>query len=58
LPRLFDPYRQGQRSRGSSQGLGLGLFITQEIVHAHGGRIDVHSTAAEGTRFSVTLPRG
>jgi PAS domain S-box-containing protein len=58
LPRIFDPYRQGQRSCGKSGGLGLGLFITQEIVHAHGGRIDVRSTAAEGTRFIVTLPRG
>jgi PAS domain S-box-containing protein len=58
LPHIFDPYRQGQPCRGKSQGLGLGLFITQEIVHAHGGRIDVRSTAAEGTRFIVTLPRG
>jgi PAS domain S-box-containing protein len=58
LPRLFDPYRQGGIRGGKSSGLGLGLFITQQIVLAHGGRIDVRSTAAEGTRFTVTLPRG
>jgi PAS domain S-box-containing protein len=58
LPHIFDPYRQGQPRRGKPNGLGLGLFITQEIAHAHGGRIDVRSTAAEGTRFVVTLPRG
>jgi PAS domain S-box-containing protein len=57
LPHVFDPYRQGKSRGGDSQGLGLGLFITQQIVHAHGGRIDVRSTATEGTRFIVTLPR-
>jgi PAS domain S-box-containing protein len=57
LPHLFEPYRQGPRHKGKSQGLGLGLYITQQIVHAHGGRIEVRSGAAEGTRFTVTLPR-
>jgi signal transduction histidine kinase len=36
--------------------LSLGLFISREIVHAHGGQIDVASTEAEGTTFTVTLP--
>ena len=58
LPRVFDPYRRGKTAGKKSQGLGLGLFITQQIVHAHGGQIDVRSTATEGTRFTVTLPRG
>lgn len=58
LPHIFDPYRHGEPRRGKSQGLGLGLFITHEIVRAHGGRIDVHSAVAEGTRFIVTLPLG
>jgi signal transduction histidine kinase len=36
--------------------LGIGLFITREIVHAHGGKIAVASNSAEGTTFTVTLP--
>jgi signal transduction histidine kinase len=37
--------------------LGIGLFISREIVHAHGGRIDVASDANAGTTFTMTLPR-
>ncbi|MDP2035098.1 MAG: sensor histidine kinase [Polaromonas sp.] len=47
----------GQGERRESSGLGLGLFICQEIVRAHGGSLDVTSTAADGTRFTVRLPR-
>ncbi|MCU1282692.1 MAG: Histidine protein kinase AsgD, partial [bacterium] len=55
LPVMFDPFRRGNAS--SSGGLGLGLFITQQIVHAHGGTIDVMSSAESGTTFAVRLPR-
>ena len=56
---LFDPFRRGDRdaSASKSSGLGLGLFISRELVLAHGGDIDVHSTAIGGTTFRVTLPR-
>lgn len=37
--------------------LGIGLFISREIVHAHGGDIAVASNAADGTTFTVTMPR-
>lgn len=37
--------------------LGIGLFISREIVLAHGGHIGVASTATDGTTFTVTLPR-
>jgi signal transduction histidine kinase len=37
--------------------LGIGLYISREIVHAHGGRIDVTSNAAEGTTFILMIPR-
>ena len=37
--------------------LGLGLYILDKIVKAHGGIIDVHSSEAEGTTFVVSLPR-
>ena len=40
-----------------SQGLGLGLFIVNEIVRAHGGKVEIVSTAGQGTTFTVRLPR-
>jgi PAS domain S-box-containing protein len=57
LPHIFEPFRRGRVDRGTSGGLGLGLFITAEIVRAHGGTIHVASTAADGTTFTVVLPR-
>lgn len=55
LPRLFEPFRRGDRGR--TGGLGLGLFIARAIAVAHGGQIDVRSSVGEGTVFSVRLPR-
>lgn len=58
LPVVFDPLRGGDRRREGSSGLGLGLYISQQIVVAHGGEIRVESRPEEGrTRFIVTLPR-
>lgn len=59
IPVLFEPfYRvQADPSGGSSQGLGLGLYIAHQIVLAHRGRIDVQSSEVDGTTFSVRLPR-
>lgn len=37
--------------------LGIGLFISRQIVHAHGGAISVASTLEEGTTFEVSIPR-
>jgi signal transduction histidine kinase len=37
-------------------GLGLGLFLSREIVNAHGGAIEVSSQLGQGTAFSVRLP--
>ncbi|HEX5460178.1 MAG TPA: hybrid sensor histidine kinase/response regulator [Steroidobacteraceae bacterium] len=55
LPRLFDPFQQG--SVGSGRGLGLGLYIVQQIISGHGGRVKVQSGVAGRTVFRVTLPR-
>lgn len=55
LPQLFEAFRQ-VRSESNGGSLGLGLFIAQQVVRAHGGRIEVSSTAEEGTTFSVRLP--
>jgi signal transduction histidine kinase len=37
--------------------LGLGLYISREIIHAHGGEIKVTSNTSDGTSFIVTMPR-
>ena len=53
IPSLFDAFSRTTESRG----LGLGLYITHEIVAAHGGRVTVSSSESDGTRFIVSLPR-
>ncbi len=57
LPVLFDPFRSTNHKRDGSRGLGLGLFITEQIVRAHGGEIAVSSSKAGGTTFRLRLPR-
>lgn len=60
LPHLFDPFRRATSSHQGSSisgGLGLGLYIVEQVVKGHGGRIQVTSTEAQGTVFQVTLPR-
>jgi signal transduction histidine kinase len=55
---LFDPFvSSGGKGQRGKEGLGLGLYIVDQIVRAHDGRIDVHSTASEGTTFTVRVPR-
>ncbi|UQA58478.1 CheR family methyltransferase [Polyangium aurulentum] len=59
LPVLFEPLRTRspiKKARGSS-GLGLGLFISQQVVRAHGGTLEVRSSEPEGTTFSILIPR-
>jgi phosphoserine phosphatase RsbU/P len=52
---LFHPF---SRVAGAHRtGLGLGLFIVNEIVRSHGGTVDVKSNEAEGTEFSVRWPK-
>jgi PAS domain S-box-containing protein len=57
IPQLFEPLISGEPKANPSQGLGLGLFITRHIAEAHGGQVQVTSTDAEGTTFTVSLPR-
>jgi signal transduction histidine kinase len=59
LESIFEPlvHRSQHVSNELSSGLGLGLFIVREIVKAHGGTVQVSSSASEGTTFSVRLPR-
>lgn len=55
LGQLFDPFRSGRGRR--TTGLGLGLFISRSLVEAHGGTIQVRSSAEAGTTVRVDLPR-
>ncbi len=57
IGKLFEPMAGGERRSERTQGLGLGLYISKQIVEAHGGTIEVLSDEAAGTRFVVNLPR-
>jgi PAS domain S-box-containing protein len=55
---LFNPFRRGERESrtAKTEGLGLGLYISHEIVVTHGGTIDFRSSSPGGTTFTVKLP--
>jgi signal transduction histidine kinase len=50
--RLFSRFERG----GPSHGLGLGLYISREIINAHGGTIEVESRPGHGATFTIGLP--
>lgn len=57
LPRLFEPFvSHGRSTTLKPSGTGLGLFVSREIVLAHGGEIAVESAVARGSTFTVRLP--
>jgi two-component system sensor histidine kinase BaeS len=55
LPRVFDRFFRGSRSRGD--GSGIGLAVVRELVAAHGGAVSVVNVPQGGARFEVRLPR-
>ncbi|HEX2080058.1 MAG TPA: sensor histidine kinase [Longimicrobium sp.] len=62
LDGIFNPMKAREAPARAAAGgptgsLGLGLYIAERIVTAHNGRIDVESSEAEGTTFTVHLPR-
>ena len=58
LPHIFDPFRGSSNGKPRAEGLGLGLYIVQQIVSAHHGSVDVQSGAGDDrTTFTVTIPR-
>jgi signal transduction histidine kinase len=57
LARLFDRFYRAEDVAGSIRGVGLGLYISKELVAAHGGRLWAESAGAgRGSTFHVTLP--
>jgi signal transduction histidine kinase len=61
LPNIFNPLVRGSSAahpKANRPGsIGMGLYIAREVAKSHGGRIDVMSTAEEGTTFTIRLPR-
>jgi signal transduction histidine kinase len=53
LPRIFDPFFT---TKDVGHGSGLGLYVSQEIIHQHGGCIGVEIRPGAGTRFLIALP--
>jgi signal transduction histidine kinase len=57
VPKLFKRFsRLKPREQNGARGVGLGLFIAQALVEAHGGRIEVESTPGKGSSFWFDLP--
>lgn len=56
LATVFDPLVRGKTTSDNSHGLGLGLFISTQIIKAHGGTLKVNSTEEAGTKFSAVMP--
>ena len=57
LPKLFEPYRRSSAAGATRGSMGLGLYISREVIAAHGGTIEVESVPDASTRVTVRLPR-
>lgn len=53
---IFRPFERGEPAR-HLDGFGIGLWLAQRVVEAHGGKIRVESRPGAGARFIVELPR-
>ena len=54
---IFEPMVRHTHGAHARHGLGLGLYIARQIALAHGGSLEVTSTATAGTTFELRLPR-
>lgn len=56
LPEVFSEFHKGATDH-NRRGLGLGLYISKQIVQQHGGEIEIHSAVKKGTEVLISLPR-
>jgi signal transduction histidine kinase len=58
LPHLFQRFYRAENAEAKHiSGMGVGLYLVKEIVHLHGGTIEVDSTEGAGSTFTIRLPR-
>lgn len=53
---IFQPFYRGKAARRFSEGMGLGLTISRDLVEAHGGELRLDSLPGKGSRFDILLP--
>jgi PAS domain S-box-containing protein len=59
MPHMFERFHRSRGSRSRThEGTGIGLALVQELVHLHGGTIEVASLENQGTTFMVGIPTG
>lgn len=56
LPHVFDRFYRGDKARHREGGVGLGLSIAREFMHAMGGHISVQSQPGQGSKFTIEIP--
>ncbi len=57
LPFIFDRFWRGDKTRTGRAHSGLGLAIVKQLLHAHGGTIEVDSSLGQGATFTISLPQ-
>jgi two-component system, OmpR family, sensor histidine kinase CiaH len=57
IPKIFDRFYQGDKSRTGAEGTGLGLSIAKWIIDKHHGKVKVTSSPGKGTLFEITFPK-
>jgi signal transduction histidine kinase len=57
IPKIFDRFYQGDKSRTGAEGTGLGLSIAKWIIDKHHGKVKVTSSLGKGTLFEITFPK-
>ena len=59
LPRVFERFHRVESSQGRTfEGTGIGLALVRELARLHGGTVDVTSSLARGSTFTLTIPLG
>ena len=57
IQEILEPFKRASGAASRAPGSGLGLYVVNRIVQAHGGELRVESTPGAGSRFTVLLPR-